>query len=237
MHILLLTSRWSIPTEIEVEPNWRSLNIFYRISQCCLVLLHYGTLKADIIFLHLVSTLNQKKIKTEWLHSLTGWSLTLWSFVLVILKRPTLPMKAAYTAAFVGLQYERLFRSTLSTDVYQSLYMAHMHLVDPVSPSLPVSWQKSLLQQQFITFDHKWIIICKSDIAIGIWWKSITAFLQGALVMSSYQETQWVLVSQSSISYCRWHLQICVNIKGDFWGLFSVVEVTCIFTLEARMQK
>lgn len=71
----------------------------------------------------------------------------------------------------------------------------------------------------------------------AIWWKHISASLQGAFVRCSYEQTQWALASQSSFTYYHWHLQICANIKGDFWGLFSVVEVTCIFTLEARMQK
>lgn len=175
-----------------------------------------------------VSTLNQENIKTDWQHSCTSWSLTLWSFVLVIIH--------AYTAAFVGLQYEHL--STLSTDVYQKCLYGSRAPCWPSEPQTPCpSTEIPLLPRQFITFDHRWIIICKSDIAIGVWWKNITAFLQGALVPSSYRETQWVLASQSSINYCRWHLQICANIKGDFWGLFSVVEVTCIFTLEAGMQK
>lgn len=89
----------------------------------------------------------------------------------------------------------------------------------------------SLVPHRFIIFENSCVIICKSDYETGVWFSSRCSRL------ISLHETQRVLEGQSSINYHCWHLQICANIKGDFWGLFSVVEVTCFFTLEAGMQK
>lgn len=82
--------------------------------------------------------------------------------------------------------------------------------------------------RRYITPDqHRRIIICKRKKRE----KKKTAVdpPQGALVPSRYRKTLRPLAGRWRINYGCWHLRIRANIKGDFWGLFSATEVTCIF--------